>query len=112
MTEPKKPEVGSITQEAIKLIDALEKWHNPLHTGCTSCNLCARVNALKAALSRQISKPVPAALRPVPETPAKHRPRDCGVPNENQECVGCGKKLGSIIPGHCYYLEGAAALKR
>ncbi len=40
------------------------------------------------------------------------RPRDCCSSNEDLECLGCGKKLGCIEPGHCYLVEGQASLKK
>jgi len=41
----------------------------------------------------------------------KHRPADCGFSNEDLECLGCGMKLGLIKDGHCYKVEGSAALE-
>ena len=61
---------------------------------------------------RKKGKKKNANLQAVPETPEKHRPSGCGVSNRALECMGCSQKLGLIIPGHCYYLEGTAALKR
>jgi hypothetical protein len=29
----------------------------------------------------------------------RHAPRDCGMSNEELECLGCGKKLGCVRAG-------------
>jgi len=42
-----------------------------------------------------------------PQTP----PKGCGMANEGLECLGCAQKIGCVLPGHCYAVEGAAALK-
>ncbi len=38
-------------------------------------------------------------------------PEGCGVSNEDLECLGCGIKIGCVKSGHCYAVEGKAALK-
>jgi len=40
----------------------------------------------------------------------KSRPSHCGFSDEDLCCLGCGQKLGCIQPGHCYAVEGQAAL--
>ena len=47
----------------------------------------------------------------VPLERPKRKPEDCGMSNEELECLGCGRKLGCIRPGHCYAVEGQSAFK-
>jgi hypothetical protein len=46
------------------------------------------------------------------EQPARAQspPKDCGVSNEDLECLGCGVKIGCLKKGSCYAVEGEAAL--
>lgn len=50
-------------------------------------------------------------LQPVTSPRPKRPPHDCGLSNEDLECLGCGQKLGCIKPDHCYAVEGKKALK-
>lgn len=50
-------------------------------------------------------------LQPVERSRPKTPPKECGFSNEDLECLGCGTKLGCVKPGHCYVVEGSAALK-
>lgn len=53
-----------------------------------------------------------ACLQPVKYARPESPPRDCGFSNEDLECMGCGTKLGCVVPGHCYLVEGEDALKK
>lgn len=110
MAKSKKPATLTVEQAARKLITTLNNWHFPTHGGWESCNLCSRVADLKIALLRT-ARPLRLAQQSAVETPMKRRPHECGVSNEDLECLGCGEKIGLIKLGHCYYLEGRAALK-
>lgn len=37
------------------------------------------------------------------------RPEDCGMSNEDFECLGCGVKLGCLNDGKCYAVDGETA---
>jgi len=52
-----------------------------------------------------------AVIQPVVEERPTRRPAGCGSVNEDLECLGCGEKMGCVIPGHCYAVEGEAAKK-
>ena len=54
---------------------------------------------------------VSGVLRAVEVPRPKIRPEDCGFSNEDLECLGCGEKLGCIVPGRCWAVEGNSVLK-